>query len=106
MHLGLPHVSLRSTGSAVDGLAQAILDNTRNYAAPLTVKRLCSWYAALSPFRHSGLHKIAVGAWRANPMQVVSGPLGKQKIYYEVPRPEVLDAEMGLFLESWTASQN
>lgn len=103
-HLGLPHVGLRPAGRAVDGLVHVILDATRNYATPLTNDRLHGWHAALFPTGHSGFHKITVGAWRTTPMRVISGPLGKQKVHYEAPRPETLDAEMVLFFEWLSAS--
>lgn len=104
MHLGLPHAGMRPAGRATDGLVQVLLDATRNYAALLTGERLRGWHAALFPTGHSGFHKITVGSWRTTPMQVISGPLGKQKIHYEAPLPEALDAEMALFFEWWQAS--
>ena len=106
MHLGLPHAGLRPAGRAVEGLVQVILDATRNYAKVLTGDRLGGWHAALFPTGHSGLHKITVGSWRTTPMQVISGPLGKQKVHYEAPCPEVLDAQMNLFFEWWAASHD
>ena len=104
MHLGLPNAGMRPAGRAADGLVQVLLDATRNYPALLTGERLRGWHAALFPTGHSGFHKITVGSWRTTPMQVISGPLGKQKIHYEAPFPEVLDAEMTLFFEWWLAT--
>src|SRR3546814_9847806 len=46
--------------------------------------------------------KITVGAWRpeeAGPMQVVSGPIGREKVHYEAPEAGRLDAEMPAFLD-------
>lgn len=103
-HLGLPHAGLRPADRAVDGLVQVLLDATRNYEAALTVERLYGWHAALFPTGHSGLHKITVGAWRISPMQVVSGPFGKQTVHYEAPPPEKLNDAMSRFLNWWTAS--
>lgn len=100
-HLGLPEAGLRVADRAVDGLVQVLLDATRNYDTPLTVERLCGWHAALFPTGHSGLHKITVGAWRSNPMEVISGPFGKQKIHYEAPPPKALDTEMRSFFLWW-----
>ena len=96
-HLGLPQAGLRVADRAVDGLVQVLLDATRNYDTPLTAERLCGWHAALFPTGHSGFHKITVGAWRSSPMEVVSGPFGKQKVHYEAPLPGMLDPEMQVF---------
>jgi Fic family protein len=104
-HLGLPQAGLRVADRAVDGLVQVLLDATRNYDPPLTAERLCGWHAALFPTGHSGLHKITVGAWRSSPMEVVSGPFGKQKVHYEAPPPERLDNEMRTFFHWWAASR-
>jgi Fic family protein len=52
------------------------------------VSRLFGWHAALFPTGRSGLHKITVGKWRSDsrgPVQVVSGPTGRQKVHYKAP---------------------
>ena len=103
-HLGLPQAGLRVADRAVDGLVQVLLDATRNYRPPLTAERLCGWHAALFPTGHSGLHKITVGAWRNSPMEVISGPFGKQKVHYEAPPPQALDDEMQAFFRWWAES--
>ncbi|MDL2286050.1 Fic family protein [Desulfococcaceae bacterium OttesenSCG-928-F15] len=100
-HLGLPHAGLRPADRAADGLVQILLDATRNYTSPLTAERLYGWHAALFPTGYSGLHKITVAGWRTSPMQVVSGPVGKQTVHYEAPSPEMLDDEMRLFFHWW-----
>jgi Fic family protein len=70
----------------VDGVVDMMLDATTHYALPLTADRLFGWHAALFPAGRSGLHTINVGDWRddsGGPMQVVSGPIGRQKVHYE-----------------------
>jgi Fic family protein len=52
------------------------------------------------------MHKIIVGAWRdmsAGPMQVVSGPIGRERVHYEAPSAERLDGEMKRFLDWFNA---
>jgi Fic family protein len=54
------------------------------------------------------MHKITVGAWRpaeAGPMQVVSGPIGREKVQFEAPSAEKLDQEMTALLH-WFEAQN
>lgn len=78
-----------------------MLDATQHFAAPLTADRLFGWHAALFPTGHTGMRKIVVGAWRddaSGPMQVVSGPLGREKVHYEAPGAPLLPNEMAQFL--------
>src|SRR3984893_4276209 len=87
----------------VEGVVEMMLDPTTNYAQPLTGDRLFGWHAALFPTGRSGLHKITVGNWRndsGGPMQVVSGPIGRQKVHYEAPPAARVSEEMKRFL-SW-----
>lgn len=86
----------------VDGVVEMTLDATRNAAAPLTAQRLQAWQAALFPTGRSGLSEIRVGRWRDDadgPMQVVSGPIGRQRVHFEAPPAERLDAEIASFLD-------
>src|SRR5258708_4276337 len=86
----------------VEGVVEMMLDATQKYSEPLTDERLFGWHAALFPTGRSGMRKIKVGAWRdgsAGPMQVVSGPEGRETIHYQAPAAERLDAEMKSFIE-------
>ena len=92
---------------AVEGIVEMMLDATRNYAGPLSEDRLFGWHAALFPTGRSGMRKIAVGAWRppeAGPMQVVSGPLGHEKVHFEAPEATRLCDEMSAFM-AWFNSE-
>jgi Fic family protein len=47
------------------------------------------------------MSKIRVGSWRGDtsgPMQVVSGPVGREKIHYQAPPARRIPAEMAKFL--------
>src|SRR5690606_11159494 len=51
----------------------------------------------LFPSGRSGMHRITIGAWRddrTSPMQVVSGPVGRERVHFEAPRADRLDGEM------------
>ena len=79
----------------------------RNFSKPLTSKRLFDWHAALFPTGRSGMHSIIVGDWRSDddgPMQVVSGPIGREKVHFEAPSADRLQKEMTAFL-SWFKHQ-
>ena len=106
LRLGIEAGGLTPSSRAVDGVVEMMLDATRKYGEPLTRERLFGWHAALFPTGRSGLRKITVSAWRpseAGPMQVVSGPIGREKVHFEAPEAERLPGEMKDFLEWFNA---
>lgn len=88
----------------VDGVVEMMLDATQRYKELLTEARLFDWHAALCPTGRSGMHLIVVAHWRKNtsddPMQVVSGPMGREKVHFQAPDSDRLSEEMKHFL-SW-----
>jgi len=99
--LGMDIGGLVATDRNVEGVVEMMLDAATNSAQPLTADRLFGWHAALFPTGRNGLHKITVGQWRddrSGPMQVVSGPVGRQKVHYEAPPATRVDEEMNRFL--------
>jgi Fic family protein len=98
--LGLPTAGLPDIRNRSDGLVEVLIDATRNNQDSLTKERLFGWHAALFPTGFSGTKRILVGAWRQSttPMQVVSGPMGRERVHYEAPPSSQLDKEMEAFL--------
>ncbi|MFI3157484.1 MAG: Fic family protein [Methylococcaceae bacterium] len=100
--LGLDIGALAPVDRHVEGIVEVMLDATQHYAYPQTAERLFSWHGALFPTGRSGLAQIRVAAWRddaGGPMQVISGPIGREKVHYTAPPANRLAAEMGIFLE-------
>ena len=100
--LGMDIGGLVEADRNVEGIVEMMLDGTQNYAQPLIAERLFGWHAALFPTGRSGMSRITVGAWRtaeAGPMQVVSGPIGRERVHFEAPSSERLDKEMSRFLD-------
>lgn len=86
----------------VEGVVEMMLDATRNYDKPLTEERLFGWHASLFPTGRSGMRRIRVGTWRDDrdgPMQVVSGPVGRERVHFEAPTAARLEHEMASFLD-------
>ena len=99
--LGMDIGGLRHTDDKVEGVVAMMLDATRNYDLSLTRDRLWDWQAALFPTGGSRMRPITVGGWRddrTGPMQVISGPLGKERVHFEAPAAERIDDEMDAFL--------
>jgi len=100
--LGVDIGALAPVDRHVEGVVEMVFDATANCHAPVSRERLFGWHAALFPTGYSGLSRINVGAWRddANgPMQVVSGPIGRQRVHFEAPPADRLEAETSSFLD-------
>jgi Fic family protein len=99
--LGLEYAGTAVPSRDVEGIVEMMLDATQRFAEPLTKERLFGWHASLFPTGYSGLYKITVAEWRkaeGDPMQVVSGPIGREKVHYEAPAAKKLEEEMAAFL--------
>ena len=100
--LGVDIGALAPVDRYVEGVVEMVLDATARCDAALTKDRLFAWHAALFPNGYSGLSQIHVGAFRDDargPMQVVSGPIGRQRLHFEAPPANQLDMEMARFIE-------
>ena len=101
--LGMDIAGLVPADRSVEGVVEMMLDATQHYGSALTDKRLFGWHAALFPTGRSGMRRITVGAWRndrSGPMQVISGPVGRERVHYEAPAAAQVDNDMSAFL-SW-----
>jgi Fic family protein len=106
--LGMDIGALTPAERHVDGVVELMLDATQKYDQALTAKRLFDWHAALFPTGRTGMQKITVGGWRteqAGPMQVISGPFGRERVHFEAPAAKRLETEMKAFLDWFNADQ-
>jgi Fic family protein len=101
--LGIDIAGLVPSDRNVDGIVEMMLDATQQFQQPLSANRLFGWQAALFPTGRSGMHAIKVGGWRdhtaEDPMQVVSGPLGRETVHFQAPDANRLEQEMNQFIE-------
>lgn len=106
--LGMDIGGLVPADRDVEGVVEMMLDATQRYDQALTDERLFGWHASLFPAGRSGMHRIKVGAWRedsAGPMQVISGPFGRERVHYEAPGAARVAEDMGAFLEWFNGAQ-
>ena len=106
--LGIEVAGLVPASRNVDGIVEMTLDATQGFSKPLTKERLFDWHAALFPTGRSGMHSIIVGNWRTidtGPMQVASGPIGREKIHFEAPSADKINKEVNKFLQ-WFENQD
>ncbi len=103
--LGMNLAGLVPADRDVEGVVEMMLDANEKFDEPLTEERLHDWHAALFPTGRSGMVRIIAGAWRDDrdgPMQVVSGPMGREKVHFVAPPADRIADEMARFL-AWLA---
>ncbi|GJM05390.1 MAG: cell division protein Fic [marine bacterium B5-7] len=78
------------------GVGQLITVVRRDYSKKLTKKMLVDWHNMLM----QGNRRVAIGSWRthAEPMQIISGPIGREKIHFQAPPSAVVPDEMRRFV--------
>ena len=84
----------------IEGVVAMMLDAVNNFSSPLTDERLFGWHNCLFPTGRSGMDTINVGKYRVDPMNVISGTWGREKVHYHAPDAEFVPSEMQKFL-SW-----
>lgn len=101
--LGLEAAGTGMTDRHIEGIVEMMLDATANYQQSLSEERLFGWHAALFPTGRSGMTSIVTGNWRNNPpqqpMQVISGMMGREKVHFQAPDAALVADEMFAFLQ-------
>ncbi len=87
----------------VDGLLDVMQDAVGSFQERLDDDRLHRWHSALFPGGTTGIRRIAVGKYRTgdDPMQIVSGPVGRERVHYEAPPSARVPGEMRKFIDWW-----
>lgn len=85
-----------SKSEEAEGAVNLFLDATRNYQENLTEERMFDWHAGLFPTGRSAGKKIQVAGWRTSkePMQIVSGAMGREIVHYEAPNAQLVPLMM------------
>ena len=99
--LGIDIGALSPVDRNVEGVVEMMLNATNNFESPVTTERLFAWHASLFPTGYSGMQRIKAGVWRDDekgPMQVVSGPIGRERVHYQAPPASALNREIEQFL--------
>lgn len=108
--LGIEVAGLVPSDRDVEGVVEMMLDATQKFREELSTERLFGWHSSLFPSGRSGMYKIVVGGWRTNtkedPMQVVSGTMGRERIHFQAPDSNVLEDEMANFIRWFNNTSN
>ena len=96
-NLGLQHSPEHIKDKSAAGLGELMIDIRRTFKEPLTEAKLFAWHKML--LREN--KKLEVGQWRTHeePMQVISGAMGKEKVHYEAPPSSKVTKEMKKFIQ-------
>jgi Fic family protein len=96
-NLGLQHSPEHIKDKSAAGLGELMIDIRRTFKEPLTEAKLFAWHKML--LREN--KKLEVGQWRTHeePMQVISGAMGKGKVHYEAPPSSKVPKEMKKFIQ-------
>ncbi len=94
--LGVFQSKSTDTPRHVEGLLDVMDDAVTQADKPVTHERLHAWQAALFPTGFSGMSRIRVGGYRehAEPMQIVTGRIGRETVHYEAPPSAAVPVEM------------
>lgn len=97
--LGATNIITSGTSSHfMEGVVDMMLDATRKYNEPLERERLWIWHSLLFPTGRSGFYPITVGSYRKGEVQVISGPMGHEKLHYMAPDASEVNDMMEEFL--------
>ena len=96
-NLGLVNSPEYIKDKKAEGIGTLMIDVRNTYKGDLTKEKLFAWHKMLLPESEG----IAVGQWRTHeePMQVISGPMGRLKVHYEAPPSKQIPQEMDQFIK-------
>ncbi|MEQ1517248.1 MAG: DUF4172 domain-containing protein [Usitatibacteraceae bacterium] len=103
--LGLTDTFTAAVPRNVEGLLDVMEDAAEKFNDPLTEARLFAWHTELFPQSQFSLHPITPGHYRTGPMEIVSGPAGKEKVHYVAPSAADVPALMAAFLGWFNTSR-
>lgn len=96
-NLGLNAHPERVKDKSAEGIGELMIDVRNTWKEKLTKEKLFSWHTMVL----KDAKKINTGAWRKHkePMQVISGRVGKLKVHYEAPPSTRVPKEMDQFID-------
>lgn len=86
-----------------EGVAELMIAVRNNFSKSMTNKMLLDWHSMLM----KGNSKIQTGQWRSHeePMQIVSGSIGREVIHFEAPPSRKVPSELNGFVKWFNKSQ-
>jgi Fic family protein len=102
-NLGYTNETIAIKDKRSAGIAELLIKSRESYDENLSEEMLFDWHKSLM----QGNYAIEIGQWRthAEPMQVVSGAMGREKIHFEAPSSAQIPEEMTKFIEWFNQSK-
>lgn len=96
-NLGLLKNAPQAHDKRAEGVAELMIDVRNSFNEDLTKEKVFSWHCMVM----RGSRRVKVGKWRTykEPMQVISGPIGKEKVHFEAPPSSQVPKEMKGFFK-------
>ncbi len=87
-----------------EGISELMIHAQKTFSDKLTQDTLFTWHQMLM----KGNPSLEAGKWRTHnePMQVISGAMGKEKIHYEAPPSDRIPEEMTRFIRWFNDTGN
>lgn len=85
-----------------EGVSELMVAVRNNFSKPLTSKMLFDWHSMLM----KGNTQVQIGQWRTHeePMQIVSGAIGREVVHFEAPPSTKVPSEMDGFIKWFNES--
>ena len=97
--LGVSNIQTPGTSTHfMEGVVDMMLDATKDPDIPIDRERLFGWHASLFPTGRSCSYSITVGSYRKSDVQVISGPMGREKVHFMAPPASDVNDLMEEFL--------
>lgn len=95
-NLGLQTELPQSKDKKAEGISELMIAVRNSFMEPIHTQTLFSWHSMLM----KGSKNIAIGIWRNHeePMQIVSGALGRELVHFEAPPSKKVATEMNAFI--------
>ena len=95
-NLGLAPIRQKTNDKRAEGIAELMTDAQKTFEAPLSKGKLMAWHKMLM----KGNSNLEPGKWRTHeePMQVISGAMGREIVHYEAPPSQRVPEEMDRFI--------
>ncbi len=102
-NLGFPTQSIAIKDKRSEGIAELLVQSRETFDDDLSENILFDWHRLLM----RGSYGIEIGQWRSHtePMQIVSGAMGKEKVHFEAPPSANVSDEMTVFINWFNDSK-
>lgn len=104
-HLGLIYPADHIRDPRAEGISALMVNNFQKVPTELSANILFQWHRMVLPKEYDTWgRKLLVGKWRESSIEVVSGPVHKQKVHFVGPSVESVAIEMEQFFKWYNST--